>query len=272
MLVVGAYLWGLKGAIIGFSTNIGFHWLITYFATKKEATKASVLIRFTGFKEHLRVFWTYSFPAVISGTMVAPVLWYARTTLTGSLNGYAELGVFEAAYSWLLIVNYISSKVSRSSFPILAKSYGDGNRLQFLKILKIQSLFNGVVTLFFAIIVAVFSKVIMGFYGEGFAQQNTVLIILSFTGVFMQLSLIMGLVNKSVGNIWYGAMLNGLWAFILIVGSESLSEYGAVGLSIAFLIAYAAHFIFTLIYVGLVFKFSPKLRKVSKDKIDAEKT
>lgn len=260
MLVCGAYFWGLTGAIAAFSLNMGFHWFLNFFATKKETAKGAVLIQFKGITRHLKIFWTYSLPAVLSGTMVAPVLWYARTTITAQENGYAELGVFEAAYAWLIIVNYISSKVSRSSFPILAQTYGDGDRRLFLKTLKIQFLFNGGVTLCFAIVVSLLSKFIMGLYGEGFAQQNTVLIILAFSGVLMQLSGIMGLVNKSVGNIWYGATINGLWACMLIAGCRMLYGYGAVGLASAFLIAYTGHFIFCMIYVAFVLKFSSKLK------------
>lgn len=264
MLICGAYLWGLMGAVVAFALNVIFLWFISWLAVRKVTENASISVNFKGFSQHLKIFWTYSLPAVLSGTVVVPVLWYARTTLTSQEGGYAELGAFEAAYAWLLIVNYISSKVSTSSFPILAQMYGDGNRDQFSKILKVQFLFNGSITLFFAIIISLLSRIIMSFYGEGFAQQNLVLVILSFTGVLMQLSGIMGLVNKSIGNIWYGAMLNGLWACMLIAGCNFFSDYGAVGLSIAFLMAYTGHFIFTMIYVGLVYKFSPKLKKIVK--------
>jgi O-antigen/teichoic acid export membrane protein len=98
-------------------------------------------------------------------------------------------------------------------------------------------------------------------YGSEFNNGALVLVLIMISSVPMQLATVAGMVNKCVGNIWWGVMLNSLWAAVYIVSTASLVEFGAIGLAWSTLIAYFCHLLFTTIYVYWVFRTSPKLNE-----------
>ena len=67
ILVAGAYLGGLTGAVWALVINLGFNWLINHLALRNEAQRYNVPFTFRGCVSEWPVLWKFSMPAAISG-------------------------------------------------------------------------------------------------------------------------------------------------------------------------------------------------------------
>ncbi|MDR4503337.1 MAG: oligosaccharide flippase family protein [Candidatus Scalindua sp.] len=260
ILVCGAYFGGLTGAVWALAINLGFNWLFNHLALRKEAHRYRVLFTFRKCSRELSILWRFSLPAVLSGTMVGPVFWICKSMLANQQDGYSELGVYAAAEHWQALVYFASGIIAQAAFPVLSQLYGDGQRQLFKKTLLTQIYLNGAIVLSGAVVISILSKPIMTTYGPEFSGNTLVLITVMLGCIPMQLAGIVGVVNKCVGNIWWGVLLNALWATAILLATSALVRYGALGLAWAFFIAYCFHFATTTIYVLCVFRTSPKLR------------
>jgi hypothetical protein len=131
----------------------------------------------------------------------------------------------------------------------------------FKKALFTQFYINGAIVLFGTSVIVILSKPIMASYGPEFSKNTLVLIIVMLGCIPMQLAGIAGVVNKCVGNIWWGVLLNALWAVAILLATYKLIKYGAMGLAWASFIAYCFLLALTIIYVLWVFRTSPKLKE-----------
>lgn len=205
------------------------------------------------------ILWKFSLPSVVSGTMVGPVFWVCKSMLANQPNGYAGLGAFAVAESWRAILFFAGGMITQASFPILSQLYGDGDRRLFKKTLFTQFCLNGAIVSLGAMVVIVLSKPIMNLYGPEFSNSSPILILVMVSSIPMQLAGVAGMVNKCVGNIWWGVLLNSLWGVVFLLSTVFLIGYGVLGLAWATVIAYSFHLVFTTIYMVWVFRTSPKL-------------
>jgi O-antigen/teichoic acid export membrane protein len=260
ILVCGAWLGGLTGAVWAVGVNLMINWMLNHLALRREAHRYGVPLTFTGIRLELPILWTFSLPSAISAVMVGPVIWLCKTMLAHEPAGYAGLGIFIAAESWRTALFFACQMVAQANFPILAQLYGQGDRRLFKKQLLAQMVLNGAIVSLGTLVVGILSRPIMSSYGPAFSQSASVLIIVMLASIPMQMGSVAGAVNKCAGNIWWGVLLNTMWAAVYLATSASLVKHGAMGLAWATLIAYSAHCLFTLVYVIWIFRTSPKLR------------
>lgn len=253
LIIVGAYYWGINGAIVGFGIGVSSLTLLNYFTARKALRRIKGRISFFKIKkEDLSILYKFSIPAALSSFLVAPAYWVARTLLI-RFKDYGELGIFEAAEQWRVIILFIPSALSNIILPILS-SYTD-NKQGYKKALNINLLLNVSVAFVFAIIISAFSSVIMRTYGNGF-DNITPLILLAFSTVFSSFASVVGVSIVSRGKMWTSLAFNSSWG-CMFVGFTYLflrMGYGASGVAFALLLSYLIHSINQSIYIYLTMK------------------
>lgn len=259
ILVAGTYLGGLRGAVWGLTLTLALNWTLNHFALRREAATAGVPLRFAGCMRDWAVLWQFSLPTAISTSIVAPVNWTAKAMLVNQPDGYASLGIFEAADQWRTLVLYPPALIASSCLPVLSQLYADGERARFKKALSTQFVGTALITVICAGLVACFGRGIMSCYGEGFSQHVPVLVVIMLTSVIVQLERVAGLVNQSTGAMWWGVLLNSIWAAMFLGLASPLIRDGALGLAYATLGSYVGFFAFSMLYVSHVFRTYPKL-------------
>ena len=255
LIIIGAYYWGVNGAVVGFGIGIFFLMLFNFLTARKALAgingKMSLLkIK----KEDLSILYKFTIPAALSSFLVAPAYWVVRTLLV-RLRDYGELGIFEAADQWRVIILFIPSALSNIILPILS-SYTD-NKKDYKKALKINLLLNTGVAFAFAVIISLCSGFIMNTYGEGF-NNTTPLIILAFSTVFSSFASVVGVSIISRGKMWISLIFNTCWG-CMFIGFTYLflrMGYGASGVAFALLLSYLIHSINQSIYLYYTIKKS----------------
>ncbi len=173
--------------------------------------------------------------------LAAPVLWIGNAILINQPQGYGEMGIYNAANSWRSAVLFIPGTLSGIVLPLLSNLKGASDTRSFLKILRLNILLNGGFTAVVAIVISIFSSVIMTSFGEGFSSSQLVLILLVWSGVFYAVTIVIGQSIASGGNMWIGFILNSVWALVYLGVTWWFREFGAKGIALANLVSYIVH-------------------------------
>jgi O-antigen/teichoic acid export membrane protein len=259
MLVGGTWVGGLNGAVWALVLNLALQCVLNHVALRRVADRYHVPLSIRGSGRERSILWKYSIPAMISGMVAGPVFWACKSILANEPNGYAALGAVSAAESWRMIPLFLCTMIAQANLPIMAKLYGQGKIRQFKRALWTQFYLNGGIVTVGALLVVVFSRPIMASYGPEFRGDALVLILIILSTIPMQLTTVVGAVNRCMGTVWWNVLLNGLWAVALLFAAVRLVHYGAVGLAAAILAAYLVHFTAAMIYLAWALSRDPKL-------------
>ena len=243
-VVLGAYLWGINGVIIGLGITSLILVIQLWFSLKKDISQIRTAEKNKDEEkfDSSSIFLKFSLPAVLQGLVVIPVLWWSKTYLIDNA-GYGEMATFDVAEQWYYVVLFIPGSLGTILLPLLTNTNYNGSKQQYNKLLKINMLINVGVTFIIAVAVAFFSPLIYKFYGKEFTDYHPLLILL-VTVVICAANNVLGQVITSKGKMWTGFGLNGLWALWLVLFSFIfIGKYqlGAVGLAYAMLISYLLH-------------------------------
>ncbi|MEP5568691.1 MAG: oligosaccharide flippase family protein [Halioglobus sp.] len=239
ILVGGALIAGLSGAVWGLAINLGINWLINHLALRHQAQEHKIPLTWRRVGREARVLWTFSLPAALSGLMVAPSMWAGRAFLTNQPNGYEQLGEFSAAMIFQMPIIYVAGMIGRPLLAIVSNSGNDiSDGLGTLNMLS-----SWVIGVSVAIPLICFPEVIEMFLGEEFATHSfrvTISIVIFYTTI-MTFKSGLARVMAARNLLWLGVVSNALWSLILISSAYLLSEFGATGLALSFALAYAVN-------------------------------
>jgi O-antigen/teichoic acid export membrane protein len=251
LLVGGAYWGGVRGSVWALLVNMLLNCLLNHLALRRVAAHHKVAFTLRGCTRELPVLWRFSLPAALSGIMVSPVLWGGNALLVNRPGGYEQLAIFDAANQWRIAILFIPGMVGQVVLPMLSSLTAEDDALRYWKILKYNVILNFALSLAAAGLVAASAPWIMRGYGPGFEAGRWVLVLLAFSSVVISISQVVGQVLVSKGEMWTGFGINVLWAAtLLLVGEWLLSKgYGALGLAVAYSVAYLLHMLWVGLYV-----------------------
>ena len=254
LTILGAYYFGVNGAILGFGIGFILIFITNHLAINKlfalfHLHKLSV----KKLRSHdFSILYTYSLPAALSSLLITPSFWLIRSILVRS-DGFRELAVFEVADQWKIIILFIPTAFSQIVLPILSSL--QKSKSTFITTLKYNLLIVGISALVLSAGVLLFSGYIMKLYGSSY--DNTLpLQILAISTIFSALANVLEMAIYSLGKMWQCFMINIVWA-VLMVGCSYLlcqREQGANGLSVAVLVSYIVSFFIFLGYTVFVVK------------------
>lgn len=258
LMVAGAYIAGLSGIVGALVIGLGVNWGLNHRAVSTVLRNAAVRPSLSDCTKELGVLWRFSIPAVLGGLMVGPVMWVCNAMLVNQPNGYGEMGVFNAANQWRGAILFLPGAVAPIVLPVLSNLRGKGDRSRYQRVLLYNIWFNAGVTLAVALGISIAAPFIMASYGKGFRAGHMVLVVLSLSAVLNATLGVVGQAIASEDRMWWGMLLNMLWGGVLILSTWYLIGYGAMGLALAILIAYAFHSLTTGMYTYFVMAKRPR--------------
>ncbi len=236
LMTLGAWLWQLKGAVIGFGLGVVLLYGVYRLAVSNALHQAGINLH----EAHIRrkdwqLLLTFSLPAALSALMVAPVFWVIRAMLVRQ-SGYGELAVFEAADQWKVIIMFIPGVVSQIALPILS---GMETQDGFGRTLRLHIRLIAAIATVLAVLLAVAAPHVMSLYGDDYTDP-VALILLAVSVVFAAVSNVMEMAVYSIGKMWTCLAFNVGWAVAVCLFTALLLplQWGASALAMAVLLAY----------------------------------
>lgn len=242
---------GIAGALQGLVVSAVIAWSVGRVMLIQELAVRKIQIRYEGALSDWRILTGYSLPSFLANAVAAPVLWMAMTLLAQIENGFAQLGLYNAAYQWHGPLIFLPMILMSVTIPPLVQEWEAGNKDRFRRIYLSITAFALLVTLLAAVPIALLSPWIMSLYGSEFREGWMVLVLLVLAAALHAVAKIASGALYGMNKAWWVLFVNISWAVVLLVSAFLLIEgYGAVGLGVSFLSAYAVS---AVISVGLVF-------------------
>lgn len=250
LAAVGVWVFGVRGALVGMVVAAALGFLVSWRSVTAE-------VRCLGFNRRTpiapgdwRVLVRFSFPAFLAATLAAPVLWLGNVVVVKQPGGYAAIGVFNAAERWRQLLTFVPIVVGQVFMPVLANEFGKRNIVTFKRMLYANVAVVGASTTVIAFPVYIFARPIMSTFGFQFGGGYTILRILCLATILASTAGVAGAAIASMGRMWHGLALNGLWALAFIVSAVAFSARLGRGLADAYLISYSVHIVAVGIYAA----------------------
>ncbi|MFH1612138.1 MAG: oligosaccharide flippase family protein [bacterium] len=252
LLIICTYFGKLNGAVLGLALSAGFNALLNYIFLQKEIKKNNISFLSPIIKEDWKILINFSLPVVLTGLMITLANWTCNTILINKV-GYAELGIFNAANQWFLVLIFLPRVVSQVTLPILSDYIGKKNKVDASKLFSLSVKINAIISIFLVLILSFLSPMIMSCYGEGFSNSWPVLIVVLFTSALVAIHSPCADLITASGSLWSGLVINLGWSLIFIGLTIFLIKFGGMGLVTSRFIAYFIHTILLFLFIKKIF-------------------
>jgi O-antigen/teichoic acid export membrane protein len=253
LIILGVYLLGLKGAVIGMVLSLAINTLLNHSALKSYCHKAAVPLKMTRISSEWPSLWKFALPAYLSSVIVGPVNWVCFSLLANKQGGYAEMGIFNAANQWRIIIEFLPTNLVAIGLPMLTSLYSLGNYKERRRVFSFNIAVT-VGTLALAILLSIGIRYqILNAYGPSFKAGSSVFIILMFASIPSAVNNILGQVIVSEGRIWLRFVFDVVLAASMIGLSlyfipRELARGLALATSLAFMIQTSLMLLWWAIY------------------------
>lgn len=248
-IVLGTWLFGLDGAVWGTIISRIATYLAGEIALRRVTHSHGISMRNAGCLLEIGLVWRFGVPAMMGGVMVGPVIWVSNAFVVNQPNGYAEMGIFNAANQLRQLILFFPTTLASVALPMLSNLQGLGSSRNYRKLFWANLGLSAGSAIAIALPIAIFAPWVMARFGASFRMGWSVLVLLCVVAVLTAALDGVGQSIASEGRMWSGFALNLIWAAVMLIVSFALRRQGATGLAIATLMAYLMHLVTSSIYV-----------------------
>lgn len=235
--IAGVYFLGLRGAVLALVVNSLVRLALYSLALRQVTARHAFRANFADAKEEVGTFWAFSLPAMGSSMVLAAVQWCSGAMLVNTRDGYAQLGLFNAANQWRILLGVLPAMCSRVTVPILAERLGGGDRKGSTRVIS-AAFFVPLVAITLAVTALVVARgSIMDLYGAGFEEGTIILVVLALTAIAFAVIDPSKSYLAVIGRMRVNIMLDLAWAGLVLGLFWHFSHLGAYGLALSLLTA-----------------------------------
>jgi O-antigen/teichoic acid export membrane protein len=247
------FLFGTDGAVASMTINAGIGLYLCVIAMRREYPEFGISCRFdrTAWNEW-PVLLKFALPSMLSGLMVVPVIWVTNTILANQPGGYGELGLFNAANQWRMLVIFLPGLLTSAMLPVLSETHGREDQTDFVRAVILNLRITWAIALPLTVLVITMNESLAALFGKQFKGTAPIISVLMISVFLNVVNGAVGTALAGSGKMWTGTFMNFGWAFIMVGSSVILvPRLGGLGLAVAYLISYLAHTIWVMAYVEL---------------------
>jgi O-antigen/teichoic acid export membrane protein len=238
-MVFLAQFMGVQGAVLGLALSAIMVWLVGRILLMKELRSRGIAVRYGGCGADWRILTGYSLPSLLASLVGTTVLWFAMTLVARSGQGFAGLGLYNAAYQWHGPMVFIPMILLSVSIPVLVQEWEAGRKERFRAVTLWICCLMLALSLPPAVVAAFLSPWIMSLYGPGFREGWTVLVLLLAAAPLHAVAKIASGALLGMNRAWWVLGANLAWgATLLALTAWLVPTRGVMGLAIGFVAAY----------------------------------
>ena len=213
-LCIGAYLWGLTGAVIGFGLTYCVAWGYNSIGINRHLKALHIPFRkeILNIKLHdFNILYSFSLPLAAMSWMQMLTYWWMKT-LVVECSGFSSMANYDIAEQWKTLSLLIPSMIASVILPVLSNVNDDRNRR---KAIKLNFYINVGFTMAIAIFILIFGKWLILIYGTAYNNVWPVYILVT-SAIFDSVSNLCGTILISSKKVPMALISNGVWAICLM--------------------------------------------------------
>lgn len=254
LVLAGAWFWHLQGTVFALAISMLVTVAVTHWAVKKEMGRYKIAMIWREAGSEWRVLIQYSLPTFLSSMSAGPIVWGCNALLANQPNGYAQLGIYNAANQWQSAIQFLPALIGTAILPVMSERHGNGDSQGGLRVMKGMMGVTALIVVPAALLVCACGSWIMRGYGASFISGYWVLVLSVVTAALLAVMTPVGQYLAACGRMWTAFAMNAGWSICMIGTAWLMVRWGAEGLAGARLIAYLVHAIWTLGFVVIIRK------------------
>lgn len=242
----GALFGGVEGATMGLVGAGAVSLILSDRTLRKAGSLFNISVYYFTCKIQWRTLMVFSLPAVICNVVLSPATWIVNVWLLAQPGGKAELGALSAASFWRNAIVLLPNVVGQVMVPMTASMEKVGDEAIF-GLMRRAVVLNALTAVPAALVLGIFSRPIMSFYGPQFSDRGPVLAITGVAAILVAVQSPFGNVLTGTGRMWLGALMNAVTGVTFAAMSYLLLSggMGADGVAYAFVFGNAVNAIWS---------------------------
>jgi O-antigen/teichoic acid export membrane protein len=168
-----------------------------------------------------------------------PAFWLSNIALVSQPQGYAALGVFNAADRWRQVILFLPSTLTTIVLSMLSNLHGMKDTSGYKKVFSANLWLSAGSVLIPTVVLITLAPLAMAVFGKEYQPGWITLVILAVSAIFYVLNNFLGQVLVSQGLIWWRCGVDALQAIVLVFCAWWLIPiYRENGLALAGLVAF----------------------------------
>lgn len=247
------WFFDVQGAIASFTIIAAFGLILSSIALNSECKKFQISQKIDSSIWHEQpILWKFALPSMFSGLMMVPTIWITNTILVNQHGGYGELGLFNAANQWRMLIIFLPGLLTSAMLPVLSETHGREDKSDFIRTATLNLKITWVIALPLTVFAVTLNKPLAMLFGKQFLGAEKMI-------SYLMIACFLGIVNGAIGSalagagrMWTGTIMNLGWSIVLIISSIFLIPHiGGLGLATAYFIAYLFHTLWVMVYVEI---------------------
>ncbi|MGD0229334.1 MAG: oligosaccharide flippase family protein [Syntrophorhabdales bacterium] len=241
LIVGGAWLFGVDGAVWGMILATCVNWAMNHHSLKAEAVQRGVKISWDNCWQERAVLWDFGLPAILGGTMYSVAAWAASVMLVNRPGGYGEMGYYNAANQWFSALLFLPGVLGQAAVPVLSEQIGKKQLGRTRKILLYSVKLNIAFMAPMVLIGCLLSPWFMKFYGNDFEVAWGTLAVTLFTAGIVAIQAPPAQIVTASGRMWAGTITSLSYSIAFVAASAAFVNWGSLGIAVARGIAYCLY-------------------------------
>lgn len=239
-LIAGIEWGGVLGGVIGLILTEAITVLANHVALRRLLPETVAWPERGAAGSELMTMCRFSGLSLLGSICTMSAMWFANVVLVAQTDGYASLGVFNAADRWRQLLLFLPASFSPVILTMLSNLHGRRDRDAYRRLFALNLAVSLAVVAVPSIGVILLASPAMGLFGAEYRAGGMTLVILSASSVAVALNNLLGQVLVSQGAIMGRFLLDCLLAAVLaIVSWQLIPLYRDQGMALASLIAFA---------------------------------
>lgn len=238
-LIVGIEVAGVLGGVVGLVVTEAIAVITNHLALRPLLSKAGRQRDRAGWSE-VMMLCRFSLLSLLGSICTTAALWFASVVLVAQPDGYAALGVFNAAERWRQLILFLPASFSPVILSMLTNLHGTNEPRAYRRLLGFNLAVSVAIVVVPSIILILCASPAMGLFGDEYRAGRMTLVILCASSVTVVLNNLLGQILVSRGAVLRRFVLDALLATVLAIASWQLIPiYRDSGMALASLIAFA---------------------------------
>jgi len=239
-LVAGIQLGGVLGGVIGLVVSEAIAVLANHVALRRLVPEAVAWQDRNAAWSELMMICRFSLLSLLGSSCIMLAMWFANVVLVAQPDGYAALGIFNAAERWQKLLLFFPASFSPVIRTMLSNLHGSNDPRAYRRLFGLNLAVSIAVVVVPSIVIILCASPAMGLFGDGYRAGRMTLVILSASSVAVVLNNLLGQILVSRGAVMGRFVLDVLLAAVLAIASWQLIPiYRDQGMALGSLIAFA---------------------------------
>ncbi len=239
-LIAGIKLGGVLGGVIGLVATEAIAVLANHVALRPLLSTAGSWRDRHAVWSELMMMCRFSFLSLLGNICTTGAVWFSNVVLVAQPNGYASLGVFNAAERWRQLLLFLPASFYPVALTMLSNLHGTNDPRAYRRLFGLNLVGSIAVVVVPSIGIILCASPAMGLFGDEYRNGWMTLVILSASSVAVILNNLLGQVLVTRGAMVRRFVFDVLLAAVFAIASWQLIPiYRDLGMAVGSLIAFA---------------------------------